>query len=456
MFMKNMLRKLSSVRESYTNTALFIGVGGDGVAVYTRSKSDGAWQLRDENADTSSAAPCVMILPPGTAALRRSPIPQDTIKEAKAILDAETERTLIRNPELGGDEARVISLNRGFYGITAWIPSEQLYQSFELCKDRGFLPKAVLLPEFNLASTPPLLLICCMHRTVNIYFISNCTPLSWQSLPRGGPSIKSGIRAVLDEAHELGGPQPQHVLIWESDGLPSPAEGIRLAEESETAARKLLPGKKIIREKGTDGLLARVKIPRSGFISQDKTAFRSSINKWLSTPLSGREAARLLIPVSCAIISCLILFMAVVNLYKNEAAVLEKEASQLKIMAARSDAATKHIRTLGERRRDILRYTTGKPFVLNMFKQLNAAVPNEVKISNLKLGRSGEISVSGEAFNEVSLISFMTNLNTAEDFNKAELTTMSRQRRNKSVKFVVAFEYTPWKIFFRQESEAEQ
>ncbi|OEU68785.1 MAG: hypothetical protein BA863_06590 [Desulfovibrio sp. S3730MH75] len=456
MDIKNMLRKLSRTGDTYENTALAFNAKGDVMDIYACSKSERIWHRTTTSAETKSPTSCIVVLPPGLAALRKSPVPKNNRKDAAAVLGAETERTLIRNPQLGCAETRMISLEQGIFGVTAWLPSELLYLCFEQSEAEGFAPKAVLLPEYNLASSAPALFISCMDKTVNIYFINEHTPLTWQSLPIGGPSIGAGIKAVLDEARELGEPQPQHVLVWDSSEVSeSPAEA-QLPDRAATAVGKLMPGTEIIRTEGMDGLLTHLRLRRESLLSRNKTAFRPSLNQWLNTPLNTKDILRLAIPVACAIFSCLLFFMAVVNLYNNEANALEKEASQLKILAARSDAATQRIRTLAEHRRDILRYTTDKPFVFSMFKNLNAAVPKEVKISNLKIGRSGEVNVSGDAINEVSLISFLTNLNTAENFNNAELASMSRQKLSKNVKFVIIFEYTPWKEFFRQESEAEK
>lgn len=455
--LRNLLRTGSSEGEK---TVLVFNAKGDVFSAFVCTPADGTWHSMDLPVQRKSLVPCTLVLPAGAAALRKSPVPKDTEKDVAEVLRAEAERTLLRKPELGCGDIRMVSSDHGITGVMAWLPSEFLYRCFEQAVSRGFTPKGVIVPEYHLKFPEPTLLVSCLNDTVRFCIIDRRTPAAWQSIPARGPDAKKALEAVLSEAREFGIAPPRHILVWDGAGLsdtPGSQEARReRLEQAADAAVSLFPSAQLHRPDGFDGRLSNLLFYRGTLFSHGKTAFRPSLSKWESTPLAPKDLVRLSVPIGCAILGCLLMFMAVVNLYDKEAEALSKEASQLKIMAARSDEATRRIRTLGERRRNILRYTTGKPFVFTMFRSLSKAAPERIRVTDLRLSRVGEVTVNGEAVNEVSLISFLTNLNTSRYFDNAVLSSMTRVKNTKKVKFVVVFEYSPWKTFFEQESEWEE
>ena len=428
-------------------TVLAFNGEGEILSAFTRSRQDQKWRKTSPRADAKSPRPCTVLLPPGVAALRKSPVPKADEKDAEAVLRAEAERTLLRNPELGCDEIRMLSLERGVVGVMAWLPSELPYLCFERAVEQGFAPKAVMVPEFNLDASGSALLISCANAATRLCCIHERTPVAWQSLPKGGPDLRAGLEAVLGEAGAMGIPAPDKVFVWHDDGT---------ADRAEAAVLSLLPDARLHRLEGVEGLLPNLRLHRESLFSRGKTAFRPCLHKWESTPLASKDILRLAVPVVSAVLGCLLMFMAVVHLYDKEAEALDKRASQLKILAARSDEATSRIRTYGDHKRNILRYTTGKASAFTMFRSLAKAVPQEVKVTNLRLARSGEVTLTGDAMTEVSLISFLTNLNTSRNFDNAALDSMTREKNSKTVKFVITLDYSPWKKFFQQESEYER
>ncbi|MGE4557980.1 MAG: PilN domain-containing protein [Desulfovibrionaceae bacterium] len=429
------------------------------LAACVRREKDGGWRSIRMSEAPKRPVPCVLLVSPEAVALRRAPSLRPNKKEAQGAVEAETERSLFRSPALGCPDVRTAALEQGHLGVMAWAPVEYLYGCFDRARELGFSPRAVATPECCLHSAEPTLFISLRGGTARLCMLHQRVPVAWQTSHENGPPLEACLKALLTELEDSGLPSPSRVLIW--DGLASSGDGRDVREAKAqlacTAAQALAPQAVQRRLQGLGELLAELQLPGGGLPTEaNKGVFRACLNRWEQRPLTPKQYLRLGINVACAVLSGLMLFLAAMHMDHQETNALGDAASRLKVLAARSDGATARVRDYAARIREIHKYTVDKPFVSHMFRALVDSTPKLVKLNTVRLAPDGEITLEGEAQNEVSLIAFLENLSATDVFDNAVLASMNEVGQGKQVKFVITLDYSSWKTFFAKTLQAAQ
>jgi len=425
------------------SAALIFDVHGDCAASFEYSHKDHVWRSFDGYPEPGSPRPCVAVLSSSMLALCRTHNSSKEQKDAAADLDAEARQRLFRSPETGGREVRFYGAEKGLGGSLGWIPNDYLHECLQKSKDMGFQVVSIILPELDIQTTGPTLLVSCENGETRLCCINKHVPLSWQVLPEGGPSLESGLGVLLAELEAEGKMGLEKVVLWITPGNNREPENLIRAIES------LLPGVGMETISTYEELLDVLRLGRA------KGSFHESLEDWERIPLTPKDYIKPGLGLAGAVAGCLLLFFSVIHLNNQDAAVLKEEAQKIMFLAKRTDLVTMEIREYVRRNRAILRNTVKKPFVSHVFRDLGNAVPSQVKLNTVRLGQSGRLVLQGEAKSEISLMSLLENLSSTDIFSNAVLSSMSKLDHGQGFRFVVELDFPAWQTFFKPEKKQE-
>ncbi|WP_415719360.1 PilN domain-containing protein [Maridesulfovibrio sp.] len=419
------------------SVALIFDVHGDCAASFEYSHKNQAWQSLDSHTDSDSPRPCVAVLSSSMLALCRTHNPSKEQKDTAADLDVDASQHLFRSPETGGREVRFYSSEKGVDGILGWIPNDYLHGCLQKAKNMGFQVTSVFVPELDIKTSGPTLLVSCENGETRLCCIHKHVPLSWQVLPAGGASFSSALGALLAELKAEQKPKPEKIVFWVAPEGGIEPQGFGSAIES------LLPEIPLETINLYEGLLDTLRMGRA------QGSFHESLEDWERIPLGSKDYFKSGLGFIAAVAGCLLLFFSVIHLNDQDAAVLKEEAHKIMFLAKRTDLVTMEIREYVRRNRSILRYTVKKPFVSHIFRDLGDAVPAQVKLNTMRLGQSGRLTLQGEAKSEISLMSLLENLSSTEIFSNAVLSSMSKLDHGQGFRFVVELDFPAWQTFFK-------